>query len=86
MAYHYDGTSWSPVTLPGTPPGNLMDVCGTSATDVYVVGRNMTVYRFNGSTWKQLPFQCTGDLLEADASGSLVLFAGTNAQVHRFEK
>jgi hypothetical protein len=86
QAFHYDGSSWSTVSLPGSPTGNFTDVCGTSSSDVYIVGYNTAVYRFDGSAWKALPFHCTGDLLEADGTGSLVLFCGNNGQIHRFEK
>jgi hypothetical protein len=46
----------------------------------------MTVFRYNGSTWKSLPFACTGDLLEGGVGGGLVLFAGEDGQAHRVEK
>ena len=85
QAFHFGG-AWTPVALPGSPTVDLLDVCGTSASDVYIIGRNMTVFRYNGNTWKALPFRCTADLLEGGAYGSLVLFAGEDGQATRLEK
>jgi hypothetical protein len=45
--YHYDGTSWSPVTVPVT---RISDVFGSSASDLYVAGYN-TLAHWDGSVW-----------------------------------
>jgi hypothetical protein len=85
QAFHFNGTTWSPVSFPSLPGVDLMDVCGTSPTDVTIIGRNMTVFRYDGTAWKRLPFQCTADLYGGAAGGSLILFAGEKGQVYRLE-
>jgi hypothetical protein len=58
LMYHYDGTGWQRVTLPGDVLPTLSDVWGSSATDVYAVGTDQlasplsgTVLHYDGGTW-----------------------------------
>jgi hypothetical protein len=52
LVYHWDGTGWSQVTLPGAPLGrSLNKVWGTSSEDLYVVGEDATVWHRTGTTW-----------------------------------
>ncbi len=58
--YHYDGASWSPMTVPLVGP--LLDVWGLSASDVYAVGAG-TMLHFNGQAWTEVqavPQRLTG--------------------------
>jgi len=54
---HWDGTSWSVVAAPNNSTnGALLSVSGTSATDIWAVGRtqrhpNVEILHFNGQTW-----------------------------------
>ena len=47
---HYDGTSWSPMTL---PPGDdvLYDIWGSSPSDVYAVGDAGLILHYDGKSW-----------------------------------
>ena len=47
---HFDGSSWS--IMPGPPTGPLLDVWGTSATDVYAVGVG-TIMHYDGQSWTE---------------------------------
>ena len=55
---HYDGTSWTRVSLPTPPTTALWSIYGTSPNNVYVVGNNngagtnATILRFDGTTWR----------------------------------
>jgi hypothetical protein len=49
--YHFDGASWSPMTVP--PVGPLLDVWGVSTTDVYAVGAG-TMLHFDGQVWSEV--------------------------------
>jgi hypothetical protein len=65
--WHYDGTSWNPVS---TPPDNgdfdLYSVCGFAANDIFAAGeRNhippdtgaSLILHFDGSRWKEYPVE-----------------------------
>ncbi|MFL5734934.1 MAG: WD40/YVTN/BNR-like repeat-containing protein, partial [Chloroflexia bacterium] len=45
--YHYDGTNW---TLQWTAPGSLNRMDGSSASNIWAVGLNLTVH-WNGTQW-----------------------------------
>ena len=49
LMFHYDGTSWQPVTIPGDVQPSLSDVWGSSATDVYAVGTDQQVSPLTGT-------------------------------------
>jgi hypothetical protein len=46
---HFDGQSWSPVTIPDT--GVLDDLWGTGPKDVFAVGENGTILHYDGTEW-----------------------------------
>ncbi len=49
---HYNGTSWSPQTLPTTAATTqLHAVWGSSSSDVFAVGISGEIYRYNGTSW-----------------------------------
>ena len=67
---HFDGTSWTNVTLPNLPSDvTLSDVWGACASDVWVVGWSLGAYdpgaqayllngfsyHFDGQTWSSVP-------------------------------
>jgi hypothetical protein len=60
---HYDGTTWSPVSLPGATGVALNGVSCVSASDCLAVGNLQTAthaahalaYRWDGKTWSALP-------------------------------
>jgi hypothetical protein len=47
---HFDGTSWS--TMPAPPTGPLLDVWGTSGSEVYAVGVG-TILHYDGQNWTE---------------------------------
>jgi hypothetical protein len=58
LIYHYDGTAWQQIILPGDVFPTLSDVWGSSASDVYVVGTDQlvspltgTILHYDGGTW-----------------------------------
>lgn len=65
LLYHYDGTRWtesSPSLPDGWTEGYLMGIWGSSANDVYVVGRGVNaagnsiplIYHHNGTGWTEV--------------------------------
>lgn len=52
VVLHWDGASWSRVTLPGEPRRrSLFKVWGTSSNDLYVVGEYGTIWHKSGEAW-----------------------------------
>jgi len=58
LLFHYDGTGWQRVAVPGEVLPGLTDVWGSSASDVYVVGLDQradplagTILHYDGGTW-----------------------------------
>jgi hypothetical protein len=58
---HFDGSSWSTVTIPGSPKFDSYQVSASSADNVWVVGllpnpiEHSTAYRWDGSHWHRIP-------------------------------
>ncbi|MEW5854938.1 MAG: hypothetical protein AB2A00_39545 [Myxococcota bacterium] len=76
IVLHYDGTNWSPETLPGNPRGSsLFKVWGTSASDLYVVGEHGTIWHRTASGWTLESAQYTPPL----ASGTLFTVHGCSS-------
>jgi hypothetical protein len=64
---HYDGTSWSRMSLPGDDY-SLLDVFGTSSHDVYAVGGGTAptgnagfLLHYDGSQWTEMPIDYPGN-------------------------
>lgn len=58
VIWHFDGTSWSAQDLSGVNPDGvpvLFKVWGRSDNEVYAVGSNNTVLRFDGTSWTRIP-------------------------------
>jgi hypothetical protein len=58
LMFHFDGTAWQRVTIPGDVLPSLSDVWGSSASDVYAVGTDQlvspltgTILHYDGGTW-----------------------------------
>jgi len=52
IVLHWDGSAWTPITLPGTVVGrSLYKVWGTSSDDLYVVGEFGTIWHKTGADW-----------------------------------
>ena len=71
VAYHFNGTSWSQMTIPANV--TLGPLAAFSATDLVSVNNNGDAEQFNGSTWTttQLPISTTlPDLDMTSISGS----------------
>lgn len=49
--HHWDGTTWSSMTTPGTTNYGLNDVWGTGAGDVWAAGNNGIINHWNGAKW-----------------------------------
>ncbi|HJP66109.1 MAG TPA: hypothetical protein VKA30_07390, partial [Actinomycetota bacterium] len=66
LAEHWDGSTWTDVPTPAFPDpisGTLVDVSGTSATDVWAVGssgldsfrdKQIAIEHWNGSSWSMV--------------------------------
>jgi hypothetical protein len=71
---HYDGTMWTEVEPEGFPAGGDGQVWGTSASDVWLMQGDDTVYHYNGSTWT--PHELLNDLNAVWGTGPDQIWAG----------
>jgi hypothetical protein len=74
VAMHYDGTSWSAITVPDT--SGLLDLAVTSPTDAWALGFNGAVLHWNGTTWALTGQQFNGAKVIAAAAANDVWVAG----------
>ncbi|MDP9185275.1 MAG: hypothetical protein M3O29_06375 [Actinomycetota bacterium] len=84
---HWDGTSWSDVTLPSTPPGSwIAAIGGSGPDDVWAIARSeggVQPMHWDGSAWAALPSQPVPRIDElvtkivANAPDDAWLMAGT---------
>lgn len=52
VVLHYDGSSWSQVTLPGAPKNKaLFKVWGTSSDELFIVGEAGVIWQKKGASW-----------------------------------
>jgi hypothetical protein len=76
---HWNGAVFARRCLtPGTINGELLKVWGTSSGNLFAVGRNGTIIRYNGSTWQRMESGTDVDLLDVWGSpdGSIVWACG----------
>lgn len=69
---HFDGTSWSPATLPAIERANVFaffKVWGSSADDVWVVGQRGVVLHFDGLVWTEEFVGASDDLIAVWGTG-----------------
>jgi len=52
---HYNGSSWSYMHSPATDL--LLNIWGSSSSDVFAVGYGGTILHYNGSSWSSMPTQ-----------------------------
>jgi hypothetical protein len=71
---HYDGISWSQVTVPDT--GGLVDVAAISATDAWAIGSDGSVLHWDGTAWTISTKFIMGTAAIAAASPTSVWIAG----------
>jgi hypothetical protein len=71
---HWDGTSWSQVSVPSSLPSDLDDVATLSATDAWAVGWSIypgpgdlgAIMHWNGTAWTGMTPPVTGTLRSID--------------------
>jgi hypothetical protein len=80
---HYDGTSWSSMSLPSDHYYHLWGVWGSSGTDVFAVGEEWEfssdagILHYDGTSWSPMPCSAEVRLLGAwGASGTDVFAVG----------
>jgi hypothetical protein len=74
---HYDFSTWQDATIGGSS-GDLTDVWGASAKDVYTVGMNGKILHYNGITWSTIASGTTKHLNGVWGSSSTDFFAVGN--------
>lgn len=73
---HYNGSTWSPVTLPGDALGvSLYKVWGTGDDNLYVVGEKGTIWHKTSSGWQQEDSGTTGTLFTVHGCSETEIYA-----------
>lgn len=86
FVWHYDGASWSTITLPDHDGDAVFKVWGTTSSDVWVCGFGGLLYHYDGASWTRVESTTTRTLLTLHAiPGSVVAVggAGTGVLVER---
>jgi hypothetical protein len=86
LVLHYDGTRWTTMPLGADHNVGLTDIWGSGPGDVWAVGSQRKVYRYDGSSWTRmsLPGQI-GTLTALWGRSSNDLFAISGGAVVRFD-
>ncbi len=87
VARYNGGTSWSVFSTPSTT--TLLDIWGTSSTNIYAAGINGTLWRYDGSGWAEIDTGVSDNVLAIDGlsdgsfwvttNGAQILFSNGNA-------
>jgi hypothetical protein len=86
FAWHYDGASWTAMSLPDIGERGLFKVWGTSPSDVWLVGAMGAMYHWDGSALEPVDAGTTRTLFTVHAEGDRAIAvggAGTAALVER---
>lgn len=86
IVLHWNGSSWSSITLPSDAVGRaLYKVWGTSSDDLYVVGEYGTIWHKKGANWslESNPPLATGTLFTVAGTSSTDVYAVGNFDVLR---
>ena len=79
LIQHWDGTSWSKVTVPGLgPTGALYAVSAVSASDIWAVGAyagQSLIVHWNGSAWSPVSSPVAGTLYAVSARSATNVWA-----------
>jgi hypothetical protein len=84
---HWDGTSWTPATVPATKEGHLTAVSAPSATDAWAVGLeegtganlyNLALH-WNGTAWAKVPTPSPGTGTVIDQLNAVSALSPTDA-------
>ncbi len=85
---HYDGSAWSPVTLPGAPLGRThFKIWGTSSADLFIVGEAGVVWHKKGDVWtnESSPPVATGTLTTVHGCSGTDVYAVGGRDVLRYD-
>jgi len=70
---HYNGCTWTSMTNGETP--YLINVWGSSETDVYAVGQYGTLLFYNGNKWSSIQSGTANDLFDIWGTSGREIFA-----------
>jgi len=82
---HYDGQTWSTVSVPEGSPF-LSSIWGSSSTDVFAVGLFGTILHYDGLAWKRMQAVSSENLLDVwGASSDDVFVVGEGGTVLHYD-
>jgi hypothetical protein len=86
--WHYDGTTWTSVSLPDDTPLNaagelpaLFKVWGRASNDVYAVGSDGLMLHYDGTAWTRIPTTTTETLFTVHGNADQVIAVGAMGSV-----
>jgi len=75
LIVHYDGSTWSTVTLADPPGVALFKVWGAAADDVWAVGQRGVILHFDGRAWSASDSGVTTDLFTVTGASATDVWA-----------
>jgi hypothetical protein len=86
VVLHYDGKTWSPVTLDTGGYLGQSAVWGTGPKDVWIVGYTGTIAHYDGTTWKSVPSGTTKSLVSVHGtSDKQAIAVGESGTILRWD-
>jgi predicted esterase/photosystem II stability/assembly factor-like uncharacterized protein len=70
---HFDGRTWSPMTVAGEP--HLLSIWGSSSRDVFVVGDKGVIVHYDGQAWAPMASGTTKNLISVWGTSNRDVFA-----------
>ena len=84
---HYDGSTWTPATVPMPEGVAFFKVWGTASDDVWVVGQRGQILHWDGAAWSHVASPTTAPLftVHGNTSGEIWIVGGPPAVILRWD-
>lgn len=79
ILWHFDGTAWSELAIPGAAPSRLFKVHGQATDDVWISGSDGLTLHWQGTTLERVPAPTTAPLFSIVSTATSTIAVGGTA-------